>query len=123
MNSELKPLEILKGKQILNIETEISTFAAISSNDREMQFEIPIKLFFEQHDLFIYNQWRIESASPIGIDKLIGSVVVSIVLENNILTLGLDNGVQIRVNLSDEAYTGPEAMVLYGPGKSIVVWN
>lgn len=122
-NSDFKPLEILRGKTIRNLETEISMLASLGHGVQETHFEIPLKLTFDQHELFIYNKWRIENVSPTGIESLIQRVVEQVVFANNILSFVLDNVIKISVNFTDEGYSGPEAMVLYGPGNSVIVWD
>ena len=37
--------------------------------------------------------------------------------------LRFDDGSAIEIDLRDEAFEGPEAIVLDQPGESIVVWN
>jgi hypothetical protein len=123
MSSEIKPLEVLKGKRITSVETGIDLLVGIDSDEHEPKIEIPLRLFFEQYSLSIYNQWSIITSSPSSICRLKGAIIIEILIDDEILTLKLDNTDNIRINLNDSAYTGPEAMVLHGPGNSIVVWN
>lgn len=123
MSSETKSLEILKGKQILDIDTEIDIVAPINSPEQEIQIEIPLRLIFDQYSLLIYNQWSIISPSGNRINDLKRQAIVEILIESEILTFRIGDSNIIRVNLNDSGYTGPEAMVLYGPENLIVVWN
>jgi hypothetical protein len=123
MSSEIKPLEVLKGKRITSVETGIDMLVAINSREQEPKIEIPLKLFFEHYSLSIYNQWSIITSSRSNIYTLKGAVIIEILIHDEVLTLKLDNTDKLMVNLNDNAYTGPEAMVLHGPGNSIIVWN
>lgn len=62
----------------------------------------------------------------IGIDSLDqaqGLRIETVQEVDDALTLMLQNSNSIVVDLSDDAYFGPEAMVLHGPDDLIVVWN
>jgi hypothetical protein len=62
----------------------------------------------------------------IGIDKLdhVKGLRIEAVLEmKDAISLMLQNSIRIVVDLRDEAYFGPEALVLHGPNDLIVVWN
>lgn len=62
----------------------------------------------------------------IGIDKLdhVKGLRIEAVLEvEDAITVMLQNSIRIVVDLRDEAYFGPEALVLHGPNELIVVWN
>lgn len=73
----------------------------------------------------IYDYWQIEvSTGTINIynmmkingeiDRVIGQHIIRVVqVPNKDLILILDNGLEIKVLLCDEAYSGPEAMSVY----------
>jgi hypothetical protein len=42
--------------------------------------------------------------------------------ENEIL-LELENGINLNIDLTNQAYSGSEALSLYGPNNLVIVWN
>ena len=72
--------------------------------------------------LMIYNPCSILPAS-LKCTSLIGRTIESASSALGEFRLNLGGGVTLVVDLRDEAYTGPEPMVLRIPGQPIVVWN
>lgn len=74
-----------------------------------------------QYTLTIMNRFQLE-----GVDSLARTRGLHIQAANEskeAVTLTLQNSIQIVVNLMNEEYLGPEALVLHGPSDLIVVWN
>lgn len=77
--------------------------------------------------LTVYNPYEIRGPEPasgqsiisvVGRHVLAGATVPGVVVE-----LKLDGGWSIEIDIRDEAYSGPEAIVLHRPGSSTVVWT
>ncbi len=124
MANEIKPLEILKGREIQDVITEISLIIPINrSTDHEILIEIPLKIIIDEYTLFINNKWAFVSSTLKSIENLKGKRIVKIESFSQMLKLSINNLDYIKVDLSDNGYTGPEALALYGPNDLIVVWN
>jgi hypothetical protein len=84
-------------------------------------------LFEGGWELAIYNPFVIEKTGDrISVDEesyLVGKTVVDCASDSEEFILTLSGRINLRVDLSDEAFTGPEAMQLIGPSGEIVVWN
>ena len=125
MSQKKSALERLIGKIVLNTDSSISHVAGLKQNvndpDNELTL-IGIQLFFQDYILNIYNRFEIVPQIS-GIDKLAGLEVISISDNSEKAEIFFKNGSVLRVDLRDEAYLGPEAMVLYGPNNFWSVWN
>lgn len=79
-------------------------------------------LFSDGTVLNIYNDYRCE---PSGQDCLAikGQIILSVQETATSAEITAINEARVIVDLSDEAYSGPEAMQLCVPGKPIVIWN
>src|SRR5260221_12853646 len=124
MINEIESLEIIKGKEILDIETEISMIAPIDiSNKDEIMIEIPLKIIFDKYTLFIYNKWSIIGGTLKCIEDLKRRKISDIKANSQILELRFNSLDYIKVDLSNDGYIGPESIVLHGPNDLIIVWN
>jgi hypothetical protein len=120
---DLNYLHVLKGMTILDIQQEISTIIPINDPDEDkILTEIPLALYFDQYDLFIHNNWNFIGDCA-SLTQLIGEKIVDIFMENQDLILKLNQSLTIKVDMSDNGFNGPEALVLHGPDNLIVVWN
>lgn len=90
--------------------------AVLAENNVTLRFENGIVLA-------IYNRHKLEGLILNDAQRLIGNIVSQIDDERDTVTIKFDNNLGIRIDMSDEAYTGPEAMQLRVPGKPIVIWN
>ena len=124
MITALDSLEIIKGRQILDVSTEVNLATAINSGgDHDVLVEIPLKISFDEYTLFIYNKWAIVSSTLKFLEDLKGERIVKIKSFSQILELCINNLDYIKIDLSDNGYTGPESLALYGPNNLIMVWN
>lgn len=73
--------------------------------------------------LAIYNKFELAGFGLSGVPQLIGNAVSQIYEEPETILIKLDNNWDIRIDMRDEFYTGPEAMQLCVPDKPIVIWN
>ncbi|MGD0959772.1 MAG: hypothetical protein ABSB19_08200 [Methylomonas sp.] len=73
--------------------------------------------------LAIYNNFEINGLKKSDANNLIGIMLTDVYEDKNTIILNFENDVSLQIDLRDEAYTGPEALELWVPGKPIVVWN
>jgi hypothetical protein len=73
--------------------------------------------------LAIYNKIELVGFTSNGKQMLIGNVVEDVDEKNNMITIRFRNSLEIRIDMRDEAYMGPEAMQLRIPGEPIVIWS
>lgn len=123
----MSAIQKLKGSEIQDIKSEISTTHSIDALGADFLLEIPLELLFSEYVLKIYNPIKLKG--PKGnfqLAYLKGFLVGEIhELKNSvILELTKDNlFFEFLIDLRDESYTGPEAMCLFGPKDLIVVWD
>lgn len=90
--------------------------AVLAENDAGIGFENGISLA-------IYNRYELVGFILSDAQQLIGNTVTHVDESAGTITIGFENNWALRVDMRDEAYTGPEAMQLCVPGKPIVIWN
>lgn len=73
--------------------------------------------------LAIYNSYELDGFVLTDAQRLIGNIVTHVDEGADTTTIRFENNWALRVNMRDEAYTGPEAMQLRVPGKPTVIWN
>lgn len=76
--------------------------------------------------LSIYNSCEVRGFSPESeqaITSLMGQRLLAVTMCSSCVELRFDGGCLLSVDVRDEAFIGPEAMVLHQPGKSPVVWT
>jgi hypothetical protein len=73
--------------------------------------------------LSIYNRYKLFGFDTSDAQVLIGQVVTHVNDDINAVTIIFGNNSEIRIELVDDAYTGPEAIQFRVPGEPIVVWN
>jgi hypothetical protein len=124
MTNEVESFEILKGRKVVDVETEVSVTSALENAGKDnVLIEIPLKISFDEYVLFIYNKWSFVSTSLKDIGDLKGKKIVGIKILSQILELMFNGSDCIKIDLTDDGYIGPEALVLYGPENLIIVWN
>lgn len=77
-------------------------------------------LFEEGGRLTILNPWTLNDGGP---SRLAGCALMSISDEGKTLSFKFIGDVALTVDLHEEVWTGPEAVVLSLPGGPIIVWN
>jgi hypothetical protein len=108
------------------------------SNDRHRMTDLRQRLirrivddaFVENGELYLGfgDQWRLAILNPFQIepgnaDDLVGAALLMFEERGKEEVLQFDTGVTVKVDMRDEAYRGPEAIVLSGPKGLLVVWN
>ncbi len=121
-------LKNLTGKKILGVNDGISHSIPIKTESSESSvedlLETYIQLVLDEYTLTIYNSCEIiGSKIEDGLTKLEGLYILNINETEKAIEFKLDDGIILKVDLSDEAYYGPEAMHLLGPDDLSVVWN
>ena len=120
---DLKHLDKIKGLVIKTIRQEISTTVPINDPaEDKILTEIPLALYFDGYNLFIYNNWSIVGPCE-NISQMVGEKIFDIFMENQDLILRLNQFLAIKVDLSDNGFIGPESLVLNGPDNFCMVWN
>ncbi|MBW7876427.1 MAG: hypothetical protein H3C47_10605 [Candidatus Cloacimonetes bacterium] len=73
--------------------------------------------------LAIYNSSELLGFPVNDIQQLIGKIVTHVDDGDETVTIKFENNVVLRVDMRDEAYIGPEAMLLHVPGEPYVIWG
>lgn len=73
--------------------------------------------------LAIYNKYELVGVGGGDGQLLIGKTVTDVDESVDVTTIKFENNTALRIDMRDEAYTGPEALQLRVPGKPIMVWN
>lgn len=73
--------------------------------------------------LAIYNRYELVGFVLNDTQLLIGNIVTHVEEGTDTTTIRFENNLALRIDMRDEAYTGPEAMQLRVPGEPIVIWN
>lgn len=90
--------------------------AVLAEGDAGIMFENGISLA-------IYNRYELEGFVLSDAHRLTGNVVTHVDEGSDTTTIRFENNWALRVDMREEAYTGPEAMQLRAPGEPIVIWN
>lgn len=90
--------------------------AVFAEGDAGINFENGISLA-------IYNRYELVGFVSSDVQYLLGINVTDVDVGADALTIRFENNWALRVDMRDEAYTGPEAMQLRVPGEPIVIWN
>jgi hypothetical protein len=73
--------------------------------------------------LNIYNRYTASGMAGDNVKALVGAKVTRVEETSYRAILEFDFNVHIEVDLTDDAYTSPEAMQLRIPGEPILIWN
>lgn len=94
----------------------------MASADDLNETKLPeVRLEIEDYTLIITNKFTLAPSAPI--DSLINTVIVNVEESESSIRIQVSNGLLLTIDLSDEAYFGPEALVLHGPDNLCIVWN
>ena len=95
----------------------------MDNNPDNILIETPLRISFDLYTLFIYNRWTFISEISKRVEKLKGQELTSIRIISETLELWFNSADVIQIDMSDNGYIGPEALVLNGPDNLTVVWN
>ena len=124
MIAEVGPLKFLVEREVVDVGTEISTTVPMMDNNPEkILIETPLRISFDLYMLLIYNRWTFIGEISKRIQDLKGQKLKSIRTISQTFELGFNSADVIQIDMSDNGYLGPEALVLHGPNNLIVVWN
>ena len=73
--------------------------------------------------LTIYNQMSVQDPKSKGDLSVAEASISSVREDSDLVYIEFDNGIVWSVDLSDDAYSGPEAMQLNVVGDPIVIWR
>ena len=124
MTAEVGSLKFLLERHVVDVGTEISTTIPImNSNPDNILIETPLRIGFGLYTLFIYNRWTFISEISERVEELKGQKLTSIRTVSETMELLFNSADVIQIDMSDNGYIGPEALVLNGPNNLTVVWN
>jgi hypothetical protein len=124
MISEVGHLKLLVDRLVVDVGTEISTTIPIMDNNPDkILIETPLRISFDLYTLFIYNRWTFTSEISERVEQLKGQELTRIRAVSETLELWFNSADIIKIDMSDNGYIGPEALVLNGPDNLTVVWN
>lgn len=92
------------------------TDAVLAEGDAGITFENGISLT-------VYNRYELEGFVSRDTQLLIDKTVTNVDEEMDMITIRFENKLALRIDMRDEAYTGPEAIQLRVPGEPIMVWS
>ncbi len=117
-------LTVLEGKEILNIEAEVTAAVPLSvSTEDEITIKTPLKITVDGYNLFVYNRWEFKPTQPKDVKDLKGHQIIGTEYDSDSLQIQLSGDDRIDIDLSENGYVGPESLVLYGPDEQMVVWE
>jgi hypothetical protein len=109
------------GKVLTSANISTNTVIPLNQNGKEL-LTIANSLVFEEFRLDINNPITLEPNNVL-LEELVGAHILAVNENSEEIKLEFSNQVKLRINMRDEAYYDPEAMVLYGPNDLCVVWN
>lgn len=81
-------------------------------------------LFGNKTSLAIYNKFELTGIPDNDAQTLIGNTIDDVDESDGVITIKFKkNNASIKIDMKDDAYTGPEAIQLRVPGEPIVIWN
>lgn len=118
-------IEGLQGKTIRSVSNEISeTFVInpqIKPSENESKVELFVRIGVGEYYLHVYNPYNL--VGIVSINDLIGRRIVKTEECEDSISFIFEENTRLTINLSDNAFIGPEALVLFGPDNLCVVWN
>jgi hypothetical protein len=124
MIPEVGHLKFLIDRWVVDVGTEISTTIPImDKNPDNILIKTPLRISFDLYTLFIYNRWTFLNKISERVEGLKGQKLTSIRTVSETLELWFNSADVIEIDMSDDGYIGPEALVLNGPDDLTVVWN
>lgn len=104
---------------------ELSESLEISNNIRytaESKIELPLQLIVDDFSLNIYNPYTISGLVNYSITNLVGNRIDRVIENDESKAFLISGEIEIRIDMKENSYNGPEAISLYGPNNLIVVW-
>ncbi|MFM0736920.1 hypothetical protein PQQ51_06700 [Paraburkholderia xenovorans] len=104
-------------------ETKLSVIIGRAVMDADLTPQDAGLLFEEEITLNLYNRYTVTGLIGPSAKALIGSRVTNVTETSEHAILEFDSNVRIEIDLTDDAYTSPEAMQLRVPGSPIMIWS
>lgn len=125
---DMSMLSRLIGETVRDVSDDLSTFLPLNAPvpfPESGQVMITREITFTSYQLSISNPVQL-TKDGVAVDKLAvlrGLTVLSTEEHASTATIRFTADVVLQIDLREESFTGPEAMVLQGPNGLIVVWN
>lgn len=117
---QMTQLYRLIGQIVQSIGTEVSMTYELGKKDQSL-LEVPTQIILDNFTLTIYNKVKLDGARHLK--DLEKTKILKVQGDKNEEKLWFSNGALLSVQLDNDSYIGPEAMVLTGPENLIIVWN
>jgi hypothetical protein len=117
-------LDNIKGKKIIDLQFLTETYYPIKTEkeDKSEPQTVPsIWLDLGDYKITITNPITLEN-TPGDIYTFLNKIIINVVESDKHVCIVTSDGQKLNIDLSEDAYVGPEAIVLYGPNDLIVVW-
>ncbi len=117
-------LEKLIGRKIIEIKLSTESYFPLNSADDKIEPQIVNSVWINLGDykITIVNPISIENG-PSDVNSFLNQKIIDVSANDKEACLTTESGQKLIIDLRDESYNGPEAMVLHGPDDLIVVWN
>lgn len=117
----------LIGQTVLTVSDDVATYIPVDAPvgfPESGQAVLTRVIGFEEYQLSIVNPAHLAgNDGSLELSSLKGKVVSRVEENEHTALIGFNDGLQLVIDLRDESFIGPEAMVLHGPDDLIVVWN
>ncbi len=104
-------------------ESKLSVVVGKAVMDADLTPQDAGLLFEEGITLNLYNRYTVTGLIGSSAKALIGARVTNVTETSEHAILEFDSNVRVEIDLTDDAYTSPEAMQLRVPGSPILIWN
>ena len=118
----------LIGQTVKEVSDDVATYIPINSPEtfpEGGQAVLVREIIFQDYKLTVANPMRLTQtgAQHAQLTVLLGKTVYRVEENEGAALIDFGNDLQLEVDLREESFSGPEAMVLHGPNGFIVVWN
>jgi len=120
MTIDMSQLQQLIGKRLKGLVHDISRTIPIQSSQKVNEdIDLHLQMLFDEYTINIYNRHSFDESNL----EDFKNQVLSNVDETDSEVIFHFGSKSIRVDMTDQGYTGPEALSLYGPNNLIAVWS
>ncbi|QRP64037.1 hypothetical protein I6J77_00735 [Rhodanobacter sp. FDAARGOS 1247] len=103
--------------------SKLSAILGLSVSDAVLTGDDAGIAFENGASLAVYNKYELAGFTLSEAHLLIGSAVTYVNETDDAVIIEFGGKFLLKVNMQDEAYTGPEAMQMRVPGTPVVIWN
>ena len=116
----MSKLQLLVGKKVTGIRHELGRTIPLEQPLAREVYDLFLQVVFDEFSLNIYNNHSLSNSE--NIDSIVNETLLR-VEESDSEIVFVFGTTTISVDMSDEGFTGPEALLLHGPNNLIVVWR